>query len=284
MSTLARLRDLAGCRAVLRDAQEEQRPPEMIADLERQLQETVAALCDGGVRYRTVLRVAPRRRDVSESAFHDAVYNLDADGEDTHAAWSAEMIAEWKGSIRRFQRSDLLAWCGQPRRERSGWMGVDRQVIAGTLRERYAEDPAPPGGVTGLAAWLPDRAHPALTMAAGHLPDTVVMSPRNYEVLQRESGKGSFRALVRRVLERAEFAHLADAALYARKPSATCTAASPAPPTPADVFGDGREWTRSLTPAEPGLRVTADSDAIEIRMRNYANIMMSPWVGVIDVT
>lgn len=191
MSTLALLRDLVGCRAVLHDANEEEHPPEMLARLKAVMDEVVAALGGGEVEHRGWSSRRLTGRPVLERAVWSGGFYWDAEEPDEitaeadYQAWRADRLHEARTQLNR----DWLAWDNNTR-------------VARGRRWNQAHPAGVFDGIDSPLAFGVDRGagdiHAAVAAIdrLGAEPDVVWMNPQTYAQFQEQQ---------RRVLAQAGF-------------------------------------------------------------------------------
>lgn len=277
MTTLALLRDYAGCRAVLHDAR--QGRPDLAPRLEAVVAEAEEAIWGGGEVERidcwVTRRVPPERPNVSAEAFDDYRFDGYDDPDDSgpsyeeaHRAWAEDRRREHRARVRAYLATDWLAWDDRGARSRGhawageapGFFGVDR-----SHRPVF-------GGVEPVPAY---RADPdafrisADVLPPGLQPNTMYVGRTVHERLTgllvgRRSGKTA-AARMRRlgipmregtIGERAR----ASQAVHGFRPRWAPALAA----TLAEV---------AFRPLVPHETTRPSDDGIEIRVRSYANLI-----------
>lgn len=301
MSTLALLRDLAGCRAVLHDANEEARGPEVLGRLKAVLDEVVAALGGGEAQH---IGWSSRRVTTWSTGGDPRWYEPD------YHAWRAMRLREARAQLNR----DWLAWDSNTRVARGRWWnpqhpagpfnGIDRTVADGP----------------GLADWLPEtplafgvdrgggNIHAAVAAIdrLGAASGMAYVNPRTYAQLQEQQRSTPARERALEVIRRSvnaadgtfevsreDFYHrvsFVDTPPASARNRGTAVVRSPGPGVPARGYRPrwapllASELASLLPPRFEMPDPRPDTDSIEARVGCYANLIMGgPAAGIPDI-
>lgn len=256
-SALAKLRDLADCRAVQRDAEIEERPAETRAALAELVAQTEADLWDGGEV------VAPRlshRRRITSPWKRRRVPRREVLSEDRQL---------WEDVVRVAARQDWRSWDdGIMGLRRTPFFGVDRTVeperLAGASL-RQTSTPSPDNPVLADSLTLASR----LARLDTGRPRPVAVPSAIYDLLAARVGMvPESRNLQRRAVLRAGM--LPEQARLLDEPPRRYH-------VPDYDFGDGRRWEGgSLVPRSSAVDIDAEWDRLMARVRARSHVHLSP--------